>query len=147
MQTAEFAVAQGIYHKSAFNLCTRLVLKKRDKIIASIKFGIKLPKTVYQAYALNVKNGNTLWMEAIYKEMENVRLAFELLSSGKSVPIGHQFMQCHMVLDIKLEDFRQKARLVAGGHMMETLATITYASAVSREIVRIALMKYLGKVG
>ena len=45
-----------------------------------------------------------------------------------------------MVFDIKMEDFRQKARLVAGGHITETPATIMYASVVSRETVRIALM-------
>ena len=45
-----------------------------------------------------------------------------------------------MVFDIKMEDFRQKARLVAGGHITKALATITYASVVSRETVRIAIM-------
>ena len=45
--------------------------------------------------------------------MENVRVAFEVLKDGKSVLIGHQFVLCHMLFDIKMEDFRQKARLVA----------------------------------
>jgi hypothetical protein len=45
-----------------------------------------------------------------------------------------------MVFDIKQEDFRRKARLVAGGHTTEPPATITYASVVSRESVRIALL-------
>ena len=44
-----------------------------------------------------------------------------------------------MVFDIKMEDFRQKTRLVAGGHMTKEPATIMYASVVSRETVRIAL--------
>ena len=44
-----------------------------------------------------------------------------------------------MVYDIKMENFRQKARLVAEGHMTETPATITYASVMFRE-VRIVLM-------
>ena len=38
-----------------------------------------------------------------------------------------------------MEDFRHKAKLVIGGHMTEAPATITYASVVSRETVRIAL--------
>ena len=94
------------------------VLEKRDRIIASIrkwetrylkkshKFGIELPQTVEQAYALDAKNGNTLWADAISKEMVNVRVAFEVLPDGKSVPIGHQFVRCHMVFDIKMEDFQ-----------------------------------------
>ena len=36
--------------------------------------------------------------------------------------------------------FRGKARFVVGGHMTEAQATITYATVVSRETVRIALM-------
>ena len=118
MQTAEFHVAQGIDHEPAFNWWVKYVLKKRDSIITSIrkrqtrylkrshKFGIELPKTVEQALALDAKNGNTLWADAISKEMENVRVAFEVLPDGKPVPIGHQFVQCHMVFDIKMEDFR-----------------------------------------
>jgi hypothetical protein len=45
-----------------------------------------------------------------------------------------------MVFDIKMEDFKHKAQLVAGGHKTKASATITYASVVSRETVRIALM-------
>ena len=152
MQTAEFAVAQGIDHKSVFNWCVKHVLKKRDRIIASIrkletrylkkghKFGIELPMTIEQALALGAKIGNTLWVAEISKEMENVRVAFEVLPDGKAASIGHQFVQCHMLFDMKMEDFRQKARFVAGGHMTEALATVTYASIVSRETVRIAFM-------
>jgi hypothetical protein len=38
-----------------------------------------------------------------------------------------------------MEDFRRKARLVTGGHRTEAPATLTYASVVSRETVRLAL--------
>ena len=38
-----------------------------------------------------------------------------------------------------MEDFRRKARLVAGGHMTETPKCITYSSVVGRETVCIAL--------
>jgi hypothetical protein len=37
-----------------------------------------------------------------------------------------------------MEDFQRKARLGAGGQMTETPASITYASVVTRESVRIA---------
>ena len=89
---------------------------------------------------IDAKNGNTLWADAISEVMNDVRVAFKILPDGKPVPIGHQFVQCHMVFDIKMEDFRRKARLVAGGYMTKTLATIMYASVVSKETVRIALM-------
>ncbi len=45
-----------------------------------------------------------------------------------------------MIFDIKTEDFRCKARLVAGGHMTNVPTAYTYASVVTRETVHIALM-------
>ena len=80
------------------------MLKKRGRIIASVKkrltrylrrshkFCIELPKAVVEALTLDAKNDNTLWADAISKEAENVRVAFEFSLDGKSVPIGHQFV-------------------------------------------------------
>ena len=105
VQTAEFTLAKGIDHESAFNWWVKHVLKKRDRIIASIikrqmrylkrshKFGIELPKIVEQACAPDTKNNNTLWADVISKEMENVRVAFEVLPNVMLVLIGHQFVQ------------------------------------------------------
>ena len=45
-----------------------------------------------------------------------------------------------MVFYVKIEDFRQTARLVAGGHMTKAWATVTFANVVLRETVSIALM-------
>jgi len=42
-----------------------------------------------------------------------------------------------LIFDVKM-DFTRKARFVAGGHMTETPASLTYSSVVSRESVRIA---------
>ncbi len=75
------------------------MLKKRDQIISLVcgrntrylkrthKFGIEIPKTVKEALALDRKNGNTLWAEAITKEMREVRIAFNILPDGSSAPI------------------------------------------------------------
>ena len=106
----------------------------------SFKFGIEVPSTVKEAYEIDKRNGNTLWADAIKKEMANVRTAFRIAEDGEQIPIGYQQIRCHMVFDIKQEDFRRKARLVAGGHTTEPPATVTYASVVSRESVRIALL-------
>ena len=93
-----------------------------------------------KALALDVKNGNTLWTDAMSKELDNVKMAFDILPDGKKAPKDPQFVQCHIVFDIKMENFRCKARLVVGGHMTKAPATIMYFSIVSRETVRIALM-------
>jgi hypothetical protein len=104
------------------------------------KFGIEVPKTVQEAHDLDQKNGNTFWTDAIAKEMQEVRKAFDILPDDRAVPIGYQKIPCHMIFDVKMEDFKRKARLVAGGHQTAVPATITYASVVSRETVHIALM-------
>ncbi len=104
------------------------------------KFGIELPKTVNEAIELDKKNGNTFWADAIAKEMKDVHVAFKILLNGQSVPIGYQKIPCHMIFDIKMEDFRCKAKLVAGGHITKAPATITYASVVSRKTICIAFL-------
>ena len=73
--------------------------------------------------------------------MRNVRPAFEVFEGTEDdIPKDYQFMRCHMIFDVKFgENFRCKARLVAGGHMTDTPNTLTYSSVVSRDSVRIAL--------
>ena len=134
IETAKFAVTADIYHEPAFNWWVPHVLKKRDHIISIVKgrsarylkrthkFGIEVPKTIHEAYDLDQKNGNTLWTNAIAKEMQEVRKAFDIIPDDKAVPIGYQKIPCHMILDIKMEDFKRKARLVAG-HRTEAPAT------------------------
>ena len=67
--------------------------------------------------------------------MNDVRIAFEQKEEGKNIPPGYQYMECHMIFDIKMEDFRKKSRYVAGGHMTSPPAAVTYASVVTRESV------------
>ena len=70
------------------------------------KFGIHVPKTVKEALDFDKENGNTLWWGAIMKEMKSVHIAFCILSKDEKPAIGSQFMRCHMIFDIKMEDFR-----------------------------------------
>jgi len=149
VQVAEYSKSAGIQHEPAFTWWTEHVLKKRDRIIGKVvkrfnkvthKFGIEIPTSVEHAYRLDKENGNTIWTDAIEKEMLNVRVAFKTLSEDDKVPPGYQKMTCHMIFEVKLgEGFRRKARMVAGGHMVEAPAHMTYSSVVSRETVRIAL--------
>ena len=67
---------------------------------------------------------------------------FELpltFSRMERAPIGHKQINCHMIYDVKMEDYRRKTRLVAGGHMIETPKCMTCSSVFGRETVRIAL--------
>ncbi len=71
--------------------------------------------------------------------MKHVRPAFRVLDDGEIVPVGSQWIPCHMVFDIKV-DFTRKARFVAGGHKTETPKSITYSSVVSRDSIRIVFL-------
>ncbi len=142
IDTAEYAKILGIDHEPTFNWWVPHVLKKRDRIISLVrkqnprylkrthKFGIDLPKTVKKALELDKKNSNTFWADAIAKEMKGICVAFKILLDGQSAPIGYQKIPCHMIFDIKMDEFRCKPRLVAGGQMTKAPATITYASIV-----------------
>jgi hypothetical protein len=102
IETAKYAVTKGLDHEPAFNWWVPHVLKKCDQMISLVhkrttrylkrthKFGIEIPKTVKEALALDRKNGNTLWADAIAKEMREVRIAFNILPDGSFAPIGYQ---------------------------------------------------------
>ena len=94
-----------------------------------------------EAIEIDRDNKDTLWWDAISKETKNVRIAFEEFEGDKEdIPPGYQLINCHMIFGIKMgKGFRRKARMVAGGHMTEAPASLTYSSVVFRDSVRIAL--------
>ena len=98
-----------------------------------------MPKSVTEAYALDKKDGNTLWGDSIAKEIKDVKPFLKIMEDSERVPIGFKRVNCHIIFDVKMEDFRRKYRLVAGSHTINPPSTIIYASVVSRETVRIAL--------
>ena len=64
---------------------------------------------VRRAHEIDEANGNTLWQDAIAKEMADVSIVFKILPDGSRELIGHQYMECHLVFAIKLNGFRRKA--------------------------------------
>ena len=88
------------------------LLKKRDQVLAKVKskywqrthkYGIRILKSIEEALAIDKANGNTLWWDAICKEMKNVRLAFEKWEKREGdLPPGYQQIRCHFVFDIKV---------------------------------------------
>ena len=150
MQVAEYAVSARVADEPAFAWWVPFALKKRNRIIAKVKskywvkthkFGIKIPKTVEEARAIDAENGNTLWWDAICEEIRNVRPVFEKWDKNESeIPVGYQEIKYHLIFDIKMgENFCRKAHFVAGGRTTEVPSTLTYASVVSRDSVLIAL--------
>ena len=148
IQIAKYAIAHGIQHEPACNWWIHHVLMKRDRIIFMVRWhsawylkrihelGLVLPKTVNEAYAIDKKNGNTLWWITIQKEMKNVKIAFQAIPKGEKPPNGFHNVNCHMVFDIKMEDFNRNAHLVVGGHMTHTFNTITYQQRKDMDSIR-----------
>ena len=150
IQLAEYALQSRISTKPAFSWWVNHVLQKKKHMISKVKskywtrthkFGIKIPKSVKEARDFDKDNEDNLWWAAILKEMKNVMVAFERYDGDVKdlTDKGYTKIECHMIFDIKMgENFRRKARLVAGGHTTRTPSSLTYSSVVSRDSVRIA---------
>ena len=156
VQIAEYAVTNNIAHEPAFNWWVHTVLRKRNRIVAKVKrywrtthkFGIRLPKSVEEALAIDEETGTDHWRKALGKEMSKVKVAWKPMDgvtpaqarTGKEPGlIGFQEIRCHIIFDIKM-DFTRKARFVAGGHTTDTPGSLTYSSVVSRDSVRLAFL-------
>lgn len=146
VELAEFAKARGIANEPAFAWWVPDTIRRRDAIISSLKkrirkinrkFGIEIPTSVEHAYELDRRNGNTMWRDALKKEMYNVGVAFEILEDGTPAPKGWRKATGHLIWDVKM-DFTRKARWVLDGHKMPDPVGSKYAGVVSRESVRIA---------
>ena len=96
------------------------------------KFGIQVPRTVKEALQLDAKNGNTLWQDALEIEMSALEDmdCFEFMEKGYDPGEGWQRTRLHMIFDVKADTLRHKARLVAGGHLVDALDHEVYSSTV-----------------
>ena len=156
IETAEYAVANRIQEEPAFKWWVSDTLRTRNRIIGKVKkrywktshkFGVRLPHSVQEALQIDKETGTDFWWQAIQKEMRKVMVAFEYdenltpeqVRTDKTLYVGFQEIACHMIFDVKM-DLTRKARFVAGGHLTETPASITYSSVVSRDSVRLAFL-------
>jgi hypothetical protein len=84
IQIAEYAMANKIAIEPVFNWWVHTVLRKRNRIVAKVKrswrtthkFGIRLPKTVAEALAIDDQTGTDFWRKALGKEMNKVKVAW-----------------------------------------------------------------------
>jgi hypothetical protein len=148
VQLAEYAIHNNLKHEPAFNWWVDHTLKKRRHLIKAVKsrysqrthkFGILVPKTAQEALELVLTTNMTFWRDTIKNEMLNNKMAFRFPKDNERVPIGFQWIRCHLIFDVKM-DFTRKARYIAGGHMTDPPTSMTYSSMVSRDSVRIAFL-------
>ena len=145
IELAEYCQNNNIMDEAAIAWWAPHVIKKKN-IIGKVKsrsrkknqkYGIAVPRNVKEALEIDRINQNTLWRDAIAKEMKNVRIAFDILDDNRSVEPGRTYLECYLIFDVKM-DFTRKARFVANGSKTPDLLYSTYAGVVSRETVRIA---------
>ena len=105
-------------------------------------YGVDVPRTAKEAYELDRENGNTLWKDAINKEINALlRLSvFEFDYSNKPTnkEENWQFAPLHLIFAVKT-DLCRKARLVIGGHVTDASMYDCYASTVKTENIRLLM--------
>jgi hypothetical protein len=91
VEVAEFVKSRGLSTEPAFAWWVSNTLRRRNAILSAVKgrmkkvthkYGIEVPTSIAHARELDAANGNTLWMDALKKEMYNVGIAFEILEDG-----------------------------------------------------------------
>ena len=117
VELADYAVAHGIDTEPAFAWWVPFTLKRRKRIIAAVnnryykrthKFGIEVPKTFSDCLRIDKENGNTLWQDAVRKEMSKVRIAFQAIGDAEDPPPTYQEIRCHLIYDVKMENFQPR---------------------------------------
>ena len=92
VELSNYVVSNNIEYEPSFKWWVKDVLLKRYQIILKVKaaywrathnFGIQVPKTVCESYKIYQKKGTTFWKKSIEKEMDNFRVAFEVLKGVK----------------------------------------------------------------
>jgi len=87
VEVAQYAINNQIDLEPAFDWWVGDVLKRKERLIkmsqshrlrTGYKFGLRVPNTVEEALEIDRERGDTLWQDAINKEMTNVRIAFDI---------------------------------------------------------------------
>jgi len=114
------------------------------KIKNTVKMGIKVPRNTKEALLFDRINKNTLWADAIFKEMCGLRrlnvFKFHAPNYKCSRSDGWQFAPMHMIFDVKQQDMRYKAWLVVGGHVIDSSDYTTYSSVIENISVRLLFL-------
>ena len=118
----------------------RLSRNKRQNLKRDwVKYGIKVPISVKEALELDKLNKNNLWGEAILKELGALQKAGVFSFYPPTHKVGKEYQYCplRIIFDIKQEDLRRKARMVAGGHVIDSSMYESYSSVVQMRTIRL----------
>jgi hypothetical protein len=105
-----------------------------------IKFGVEVPYSIHHALQLDQRNGQSLWREAIDKELAqlNEYRTFRRRHAGENL---HEYTRIpyHCVFDVKF-DGRRKCRLVAGGNHTTPSKESVFSGVVNISSVRLGFL-------
>ena len=111
--------------------------------MGNVKYGVQIPRNVKEALEFDRINGDHQWCNAIIREIEALmgQDTFAYLNDNAKLLKGKGFKFCplRMIFDIK-QDGRRKARLVIGGHVLDSTDLDTYASvmkAISQRLLMV----------
>ena len=115
---------------------------RRSPNNSGLKYGISVPGNAKEAIQFDQDNGNLLWYNAIFKLLE-VLISMEVFkkfpsSLRKARAKGFQFAPLMKIFDVKV-DLRRKARLVIGGHVVNSNRHKVYASTMKSVSARILM--------
>ena len=114
-------------------------LRKHDRIVAAVnsrvrtmshKYGVEIPNSIAEAFKIDKKNNNTHWQDAVNREMENLKVAFDILPEGQHPPPTYRKASGHIIFDVRMT-LEQTARWVKDGHHTPEPEWCTFAGVVS----------------
>jgi hypothetical protein len=125
----------------------QVLLQKKRTNTVKYQFGMRVPRSINEAYKLDLLNNNTKWADAIIKELKTLYEeygCFKALSKGKGEVLPAEYAEYKYIpllwaFAVKY-DGRHRARCVAGGHVTPDLDEDLYAGTVDLETVRIAFV-------
>ena len=119
----EYVKHKKLENEPAFAWWILYMNKKKKRIVKKIKskywerthkYGIEIPKNIDEARAIDIKNRNRLWRDAIKEEMKHIREKAVREHEGSEqelLDLNYDKIGGHLIFDVKLgENFLRKAR-------------------------------------
>jgi hypothetical protein len=131
-----------LYHDILSKIVGSLVDLQGEE--GGLPYGAKAPKNTAEALAIDKAAGNTLWQDAIRKEVGALMEmeTFKLIPSETKASMrqkGYQMLPLRCIFDIK-QDGRRKARIVIGGHLVDSSGYDAYAGNMKSISARLLML-------
>jgi hypothetical protein len=112
--------------------------KKKYDPKPQFKYGVQVPRNMTQATKFDKANNNTLWSDSIKLEIKALTdlECFDFKDPDYDCGKEYQRTTLTLIFGVK-QDLRHKARLVAGGHLVDALDHDIYSSTVKGVSVKL----------